>query len=174
MRIAVTGAHKVGKTTLIENLRESLPQYEFITEPYYELEEAGFAFSHPPTPEDYLTMLEHSIEQITASGENVIFDRCPVDLLAYIQAADEFGNIKIQSLYEKVQNAISEIDLLVFVPVEKPDLIVCSSSDMPQLRREVNEILKDSVWDFNINTLEVTGSPSARKDLVLKKISLVK
>jgi len=174
MKIAVTGAHKVGKTTLIENLRESLPEYEFKAEPYYELEDTGFVFSDVPAPEDYLTMLEYSIEQITSSEENVLFDRCPVDLLAYIQAVDEFQNINIQSLYQKVQNAMSEIDLLIFVPVQKPDLITCSASDLPELRHEVNSILNDLVWDFNINTLKVTGSPSSQIDLVLKKISEIK
>jgi adenylate kinase family enzyme len=41
MRIAITGAHGVGKTTLAEALLEHLPGYTLETEPYYQLEAAG-------------------------------------------------------------------------------------------------------------------------------------
>lgn len=174
MRIAITGAHKVGKTSLINELREALPDYEFKAEAYYELEEKGFSFSDVPTGAEYMALLKHSIEQINSSEDNVVFDRCPVDILAYIQAEDELDSSDIQLWYNKIKNIMSEIDLLVFVPVEKPDLIGCTESDLPMLRDIVNEILNDWVWDFNLNTIEVTGSLSERKDQVLKQISKIK
>ncbi|MEO8664705.1 MAG: hypothetical protein ABI462_04340 [Ignavibacteria bacterium] len=61
MRIAITGSHRVGKTSLIEKLHESLPVYLCIEEPYHELEESGYFFSENPSAEDYLTQLDHSI-----------------------------------------------------------------------------------------------------------------
>lgn len=173
MKIAVSGAHRVGKTTLIEKLEKSLPGYDFKAEAYYELEETGFIFSEIPVIEDYLMLLEHSIEQITTSGNDVIFDRCPIDIMAYIQAINENNIIDFQSIYHKVQNAMMEIDLLVFVPIEEPDLIGCHESDLPVLRKKVNEILSDLVWDFNLNTIEVTGSPSERRNQVIKQISKI-
>lgn len=168
MKIAVTGAHRVGKTTLVENLQESLPGYVSKAEAYYELEETGFVFSEIPVTEDYIMLLEHSFEQITATENNIIFDRCPVDILAYIQAINEFKNFNIQSLYHRVHDIMSEIDLLVFVPVEKPDLIGCPESELPKLRQKVNGILKDWIWDFNSNVIEVAGTAAARKDQVVK------
>ena len=175
MKIAVTGAHRVGKTTLIDKLQESLPEYVSKAEAYYELEETGFVFSDKPVTEEYIMLLEHSIKQITTNEENVIFDRCPVDMIAYIQATSEFENFNIQSLYERVQEAMIEIDLLVFVPVEKPDLIGCPESDLPELRRKVNGILNEWIWDFNFNfnidTIEVTGTLPARRDQVIRHMS---
>ncbi len=171
MKIAVSGAHKVGKTTLIENLKESFPEYECKAEAYYELEETGFVFSDIPVYEDYIILLEHSIEQIDVNETNIIFDRCPADYLAYIQASNDSENLNIQSLYQRVRETMNEIDLLVFVPVEKPDLIVCPESELPELRHKVNEILNDWVRDFNSNVLEVTGSPSSRRDQVIKYLS---
>ena len=44
MKIALTGAHCVGKTTLAEKLQASLRDYLFIPEPYVELEERGYDF----------------------------------------------------------------------------------------------------------------------------------
>lgn len=171
MKIAVSGAHKVGKTTLIENLKESFPEYECKAEAYYELEETGFVFSDIPVYEDYIILLEHSIEQIDVNETNIIFDRCPADYLAYIQASNDSENLNIQSLYQRVRETMNEIDLLVFVPVEKPDLIGCPESELPELRHKVNEILNDWVRDFNSNVLEVTGSPSSRRDQVIKYLS---
>ncbi|MBK7174270.1 MAG: ATP-binding protein [Bacteroidales bacterium] len=169
MKIAITGAHRVGKTTLVEILQETLAGYEFRMEPYYELEEAGYEFAESPNVDDYLEQLEYSAKQISSSDDNVIFDRCPVDLLAYIQAIDE--TINIRTLYNKVERFISKIDLLVFIPIEEPDLIICQDFDLPELRNRVNEILKESVWTFGIETIEVNGSLLNRRDQVISRIT---
>ena len=168
MRIAITGAHRVGKTTLAENLQEYLTDYELRTEPYHELEESGYLFPEIPGVDDFIEQLEYSIKQIAPSSANVIFDRCPVDFLAYIQAISESGNI--QSIYRKVESMMSEIDLLVFVPIEEPDLISCQESDLPDLRYKVNEILTDWIWDFGVEALVVTGTLPARRDQIINKI----
>jgi GTPase SAR1 family protein len=170
MKIAITGAHRVGKTTLVEKLQENLADYEFKMEPYYELEELGYEFSERPDTEDFLKQLEYSVKQITTRESNVIFDRSPIDFLAYIRAFDETGNI--QTLYHRIENIIMmEIDLLVFVPVEEPDLIFCQESDLPILRAKVNEILSDWIGDLSIEIIIVKGTLMNRRDQVLNKIS---
>lgn len=47
MRIAVSGAHQTGKTTLIEELSRALPSYGVVDEPYHLLEEEGHAAGLP-------------------------------------------------------------------------------------------------------------------------------
>ena len=168
MKIAITGAHRVGKTTLAEKLHESLPDYDCRPEPYYELEETGHMFSEKPNVDDYLEQFEYSLHQISKSGKNVIFDRCPVDILAYIQAINDSENI--QALYHRVQNVIREIDIIVFVPIEDPDLISCPESDFPELRSRVNEILNEWIGNFGIETIVVNGTLSARRDQIINKI----
>ena len=172
MKIAVTGSHRTGKTTLIEELLEALPDYVSKAEAYYELEETGHAFSEIPGIEDYLLLLEHSISQVSTSGDNVIFDRCPIDMLAYIQAVSEYDNFDIRSMYQRVQQVMNEIDLLVFVAIENPDRIGCQESDLPELRERVNEILSEWIWDFNIDVIEVYGSMEERRNQVLEHISI--
>ena len=131
MRIAMAGAHRVRKTTLAEKLQEHLPDYTLNTEPYYELEESGYIFSERPDVDDFIKQFEFSIKQITKSGGNTIFGRCPIDILAYIHAINETKDIR--SFFDKAQTIITGIDLLVFVPVEEPDLIPCQKSDLPAL-----------------------------------------
>lgn len=169
MKIAIAGAHCVGKTTLAEELLEHLPGYVFYPEPYYELEASGYLFSEVPDTDDFIKQFDHSVKQITKGGDHIIFDRSPLDILAYIHALDP--NKNIQAFFETVQKVLAGIDLLVFVPIEEPDLISSQPSDLPKLRHEVNEILHDWIWDLGIETIEVSGALARRRDQVLQKIT---
>jgi len=170
MKIAITGTHRVGKTSLIEKLHASLPEYQCIPEAYYALEEKGYIFSEIPTIEDYLAQLEHALAQISPEKGNVLYDRSPLDMLAYIYAMNQATSIHFQTLYQKVQQALDELDLLVFVPIEDPDLISCSASDLPELRQQVNDILNDWLVEIDVDVIKVTGSFTDRKSQVLDYI----
>lgn len=171
MKIAIAGAHRVGKTTLAEELIKHLPGYVLKKEPYHELEESGYDFSEIPEADDFIAQFEYAVEQISEDDDKVIFDRCPVDLLAYIHAIDRSRNI--QSLFATAQEIIEEIDLLVFVPIEEPDVISYEKSDFPKLRNKVNDILNEWIWDFDIETIEVHGTLANRRNQILNKISKI-
>lgn len=168
MKIAITGTHRVGKTTVAEKLHELLADFEYYPEPYFEMEEAGYLFPEIPTIDDYLAQLEYSIKRVARSDNNAIFDRSPIDLLAYIQATDESGIF--QSVYNKALSSMDEIDLLIFIPIEEPDIIPYSDSDLPELRYQVNDILRDLINDLEIETIEVKGNLSERISLIQNKI----
>lgn len=99
----------------------------------------------------------------------MIFDRCPLDLLAYVYAVGKKKNIS--DFYEEMTTAIAEINLLIFIPIEKVDLIGCQESDLPNLRQEVNDILEDWIGDFSNEILEVSGTLENRKKQILDKIT---
>ncbi len=168
MKIAVIGAHKVGKTTLTEELLEYLPGYTLNIEPYYVLEESGYIFSEIPDVDDFIKQFDCSLKQISKSGDNVIFDRCPIDILAYIHAIDETRNI--ERLFETAQAMMATIDLLVLVPIEDTDLISCQKSDLLKLRYRVNDILNDWIWDLDIKTIEVNGTLANRRDQIINEM----
>lgn len=168
MKIALTGAHRVGKTTLAEKLQTSLRDYLFIPEPYVELEEKGHFFSEIPEAEDFSVQLEYAVERIGIDEPDVIFDRCPLDLLAYLYV---IGDPKAsQNFYLKVREAMTEIDLLVFVPIENPDFINCPKNEYPELRTQVNELLHEWISDFDLETVEVRGTLSEREEQIIRKI----
>lgn len=167
MEIAITGAHRVGKSVLAEKLHEHLPDYDLHNEPYHEMEASGYLFPEIPGVDDFLEQLTFSINQLSESGENAIFDRCPIDMLAYIHALDP--NRDIEQLFRTVQEVIAETDLLVFVPVEEPDIIGCQRSDLPGLRKRVNGILSEWVQDLDVDTIEVHGGVPARVKQILER-----
>lgn len=169
MKIAIVGAHQVGKTTLAEELMNHLPDYTMVREPYYALEDSGYEFSDQPSVEDFVIQVEYSLRRISNDEDNVIFDRFSIDLLAYLHALDPERDI--QQLFEKIQESIRDIDLLVFVPVETPDLIPQHLVQFPKLRNEVDSLLHEWIPNLGIETMEVKGTISKRSDLVLARLA---
>ncbi len=171
MRIAFTGSHRVGKTSLAAALAEQLPDYDLIEEPYLQLESKGYLFPEIPTTEDYIAQFRHSLQQIAKDSDNLIFDRSPLDLLAYIHVTDSQKNI--QTHYQEMIAAMAQIDLLIFVPVETPDRIIVPPSDLPRLRLEVDEVLQEWIGDLDNDTITVSGTLSNRLLQVEQKIQAI-
>ncbi len=67
---------------------------------------------------------------------------------------------------------MDEIDLLIFVPIDKPDFILREEAHLGELRSLVDEILHDWVWDFNVKTIKVRGDVKNRLKLILEAIGL--
>ena len=61
MRIAFSGSHRVGKSTLLEHVAIALPGHTVVDEPYYLLEEDGYEAAEHPTVEDFVAQLERSL-----------------------------------------------------------------------------------------------------------------
>lgn len=171
MRIAVSGAHRTGKTTLVEELARALPSSATVEEPYHQLEEEGHEFADMPSLEDFELQLERSIECLVDSEENTVFDRCPADILAYLITHEDADGFDIDRWLPRVREAMRRLDLIVFVPVEHPDRIVISDARERRLRRSVDEELRDIVlgdrWEFGVETMEVAGPSRERVRQVL-------
>ncbi len=64
MRIAVTGAHGVGKTTLIDDFVAAYPRFAREQEPYWALAQQGVAFADGATVPDLKQQLKASCDMI--------------------------------------------------------------------------------------------------------------
>jgi len=176
MKIAISGAHHTGKTTLGNRLSTLLTGYSFLEEPYYQLLEDGYEFCAKPSMEDYEAQLELSIQQLIDSDEKTIFDRCPLDFLAYIKIHKNSGFFKMGDWKEKIDDALNQLDIVVFVPVENPDLIPCPFSEYPELRDEVDTEIQDLIYDlesqFSFKAIEVSGNLNSRLNQILESVNL--
>ena len=86
MRIAVSGTHFSGKSTLVSALEKKLEGYSAMDEPYFLLEQEGYNFSDPPVVEDFEEQFWYCLDLIEESGPKTLFDRSPLDFLAYAMA----------------------------------------------------------------------------------------
>lgn len=176
MKVAVSGAHRTGKSTLVQDLLGHLPGYQAIDEPYRLLEEEGHTFGHPPSLEDFELQLDVSIRSVLGSPSNSIFDRCPADLLAYLAVHRDRDAFDPDLWMPRVREAMGRLDLVVFVPIENPDRIDAGADARPRWRRAVHEelgaILLDDSWDLGVRTMEVRGDPGERLAQVLSRLDL--
>ena len=156
---------------LIEELSRALPTYVVVDEPYHLLEEEGHEFAEMPSLEDFELQLERSIQCIDDSEENQLFDRCPADMLAYLTAHRDSDGINPGAWLPRLESAMRRLDLIVFVPIEYPDRVIVSDPEDRELRRRVDEELRDIVvedrWDLGLETIEVTGTLRERAHQVL-------
>jgi hypothetical protein len=95
MKIAISGTHCSGKTSLIEELSRELVTYEVVEEPYYLLEDEGSQFADTPCLEDFELQLDRSIQCIAGTRGDGLFERCPVDFLAYLLAHRDVMNLDV-------------------------------------------------------------------------------
>ena len=176
MRIALSGAHRTGKTTLSRHLCRRLPGYTAVEEPYRLLEDEGHVFAEMPTVEDFELQLERSIEALRDAAPDRIFDRCPLDLLAYSICHDDASAFDPAHWLTPVTEAVARLDLVVFVAVERPDRIDVSDDDYPGLRRRVDRTLREMIvvdpWGFGLDFIEVAGPERRRVAQVLRAISV--
>jgi hypothetical protein len=173
MRIAVSGSHLVGKTTLAESLAEALPRHELVPEPYYLLEEDGHEFAEMPSLEDFELQLERSLQCMEESGTNVVFDRCPLDILGYLVTHRDAEAFQLEDWMPRVREAVAKLDLVVFVPVEDPDRVAVPRSEA-RLRSDVDTVLRDIIVDdahgLEFAAITVAGTPDARLRQVLAHV----
>lgn len=125
MHIAVSGTHYIGKSTLIDDFIKLHPEYTIEIEPFYQLQdEQEMEFSLEPTIESLIEQLDFSIEQINqcANMENVIFDRCPIDFIAYALCTLENDEVdihdsEISERFPQIKEALNQLDIIVFLPI---------------------------------------------------------
>lgn len=169
MRIAISGSHRVGKSTLVEELSEALPKYETVDEPYHLLEEDGYESATPPTLEDFEAQLECSLESFADDQTNVIFDRCPADIVAYLLSHEDAGSFDVDEWIERVREAMQSLDLVVFVPIEAR-VKVRSDELRDDVDVKLREILVDDSLGFGVEVLVVEGDVQTRIDQVFTRV----
>lgn len=175
MRVAISGSHRTGKSTLLAALSELLPSYATVDEPYHSMEEDGHEFSHPPSVEDFEAQLERSLEDLSGGGDDVLFDRCPVDFLAYLAVHEDAESVDAEEWLPRVRDALATLDLIVFVPIEERDRIELSASDADDPTRapvdaQLRVMLVDDALELDVEVLEVAGAPARRAKAVLQRI----
>ena len=169
MRIAVSGTHCVGKSTLIDAFLSVHPEFAHEPEPYTVLvEDYGEEFSAQPCLEDFHRQLEFSIERLSthAPGENVIYERCPIDFIAYMDVLDPNNTAPLLDPISR------HLDLIVYLPVHQDD---DDTAEYPKLRKAVDRrlsaiLIDDDLAIVNIPVIEARGSTARRLEILERAI----
>jgi AAA domain len=171
MRVAVSGTHCSGKSTLIDAFLSAHAEYVYEPEPYEALNEG---FGAEPSAEDFFRQLEYNIERLHQyrSGDRVIFERSPADFVAYLLALEDLDRDTADAELTKQSitvagNAVALLDLIVYVPATD---VPAPESEDPKLRRAVDARLERMLLDDDLglftndrpSILELTGTTAQR------------
>lgn len=126
MRIAIFGSHSLGKSTLVNDWLAANPSYIHEEEPYRALREwFEIEFLQKSTRFHNGIQLYYNVSRVmryARKTNDVIFDRAPVDYLAYSQYTANHGTTDIddafvESMVPAVREALERIDILIFLPI---------------------------------------------------------
>jgi hypothetical protein len=143
-RIAVSGTHGTGKSTLVAALGERLPRHATVAEPYGILAERGYTFAHPPGVDDFVVQLKQSLLSLRRQSPHRIFDRCPLDFVGYIIASPGAERFDLEAWREPIARAMKSLDLVVSLradPMHDPAIAVEDAA----FRLAVDDALRDIV-----------------------------
>ena len=160
MFIAISGTHGSGKSSLVEAFLASHPEYFYEAEPYEVLEELhGETFSAEPSSEDFFIQLEFSESSIKAHSDDelVLFERCPLDYIAYMRALvdlkRETSNFNLlERSIDLAKGVIDRLDLIAYLPADETENEIPEEEDL-ELRTAMDRnlaaiLLKDDLRIF--------------------------
>ena len=127
MRIAVSGTSCQGKTTLIKDFIKEWPMYSTPEKTYRDfINENNLPYSDNTNKDAQWSILNHIIDTIMESekGDNVIYDRCPLDNIVYSLWAHEKGINDIDKKFidkciPVVRESLKFLDVIFFTPITK-------------------------------------------------------
>jgi hypothetical protein len=176
MRVGVSGTHGTGKSTLVGELCARLAGHVPAGEPYVLLEEEGYEFEFPPAADDFRALVRRSTQMLSSPGPRVIFDRTPLDYLAYLIAMD--ADVEPEAGQPALRSAMSSLDLLVITPITAETEQVLPAADQPALRTAMNEALLELVYQDplqawgDVPVIELSGPLTGRATAVLRALGI--
>jgi len=181
MRLAISGTNCSGKSTLVEAFLLAHSDYVHEPEPYVQLEELfGESFQAEPSADEFLSQLEYHIKRLAQyeTKDSVIFERCALDFVAYLQALvdlkrDAADPCILKLALELTQDVIGNLDIIVYLPGNGSDIYVPDDEDRG-LRSAVDRnlerlLLEDEAGILSGNVplvLEVCGTTNQRLEML--------
>jgi len=154
VRVAVSGSHSVGKSTLVAAFLSHHPEYAHEPEAFEVLaDDVELAESGAPMPDGLRLLLNYTLAALDsrAAQARVMFERSPVDYLAYAAAsarswqADESQEF-LRSQKPIVREAMRHLDLVAYVPLPAHGPIR-RRGENTTFRRRVDACLRRALLD---------------------------
>lgn len=182
MRIAITGTACQGKTTLIQDMLKEWPSMK-LPETSYRSKLDGNKHSKLTSEDTQWDILNHMIDtqQKYKSNDKIIFDRCPMDNIAYTLWANAKGIVDdkfVEKCIPIVRESMRFLDIIFFIPITKHATVEIVDDGKretdEQFISEIDNILKNLYAQWREDTdvffpkedspaiIEVFGTPTER------------
>jgi hypothetical protein len=166
MRLAVSGSHGVGKSTLIAAFLKQRREYGHEPEAFEVLgDDVDVTESGVPTPDALHQLLEYTVSALEARSEEerVVFDRGPADYLAYAAARGKEWlagekDAFLAAHIPIVRSAMGLLGLVAYVPLSDAGPSRRRGED-ERFRRRVDRWLRRILLDDAYELFGGAGAP---------------
>jgi GTPase SAR1 family protein len=184
MKIAICGTSCVGKSTYIKDFCKEWGNYENPSKTYRDLiKSKNLKHSSNGDEDSQRQILNALIDQATqfSKKENVIFDRCVLDNMAYtswLYLKDKVSEKFLDETRIIVRETLKLYDIIFFIPLTKVSPVQMSESELrdndPIYREEIDNIFKTFVASYHKSegkifpsedcpaVIDIFGSPEER------------
>jgi hypothetical protein len=165
MRFAVSGSHGSGKSTLIAAFLDRRPGYLHEPEAFETLaDEVELLEGDGPTPDSLRALLEYTVAALESRAReaDIVFDRSPVDYLAYAAASrgawpaasrSDF----VRACVPRVRASLSRLEMIAYVPLLPKGAVRLDADESPRFRKRVDERLRRALFDDAFDLFDGTG-----------------
>lgn len=146
MRIAVSGAGRLGKTTFVNDFIKQWPEYK-TPEKTYRSEIKKNKHSQNTDGKTQFRVLNQLVEQVSSykKDDNVIHDRCPLDNLVYSMWGYEkelkgCDAIFMEKTIALMKESMRNLDIIFLITTSPANKIVLREGDTEKDRKYLEEI----------------------------------
>jgi len=175
MKIGFCGTMSVGKTTLVNALKE-LPEfekYEFRTERSKYLRDLGIPLNTDSTLKGQTVFLAERCSELF--NKNIITDRTIIDVIAFTNLAKSITVLEGDMFESYAVNFINEYDYIFYIspegiPIEDNGIRTTDIEYRKQIDEQILKIINKYPTKFKNPPLTITGDVEDRIDQIRRAI----
>ena len=175
MKIGLTGTMSVGKTTLVNALKENkkFKGYNFATERSKYLSDLGIPLNTDSTLKGQTIFLAERCAELL--NDNIITDRTIIDVLAFTQAAKSVDQVEYDLFEQYAIQFLKDYDHIFYISPQGLDI---EDNGVRETDAEYRKLINQNIQLLNIkyrhkikNLIEIKGSTEERIKWVKQAIS---
>lgn len=171
MRIGFTGTMSVGKTTLVNALKE-LPEfknYKFATERSAYLNSLGIPLNYETTIEGQTVFLAERVAELMQ--ENIITDRTILDVIAFTECAQKINVIDKDAFVKYAKRFIYQYDYIFYISPKGLDIEDNGVRETnSNYRTQIDNTIQQLLVKYGPIYYELKGSTEERMEQMMKVI----
>lgn len=173
MKIGFTGTMSVGKTTLVNALKNvpEFKDYKFATERSAYLSSLGIPLNYETTLEGQTIFLAERVSEIMQ--ENIITDRTILDVIAFTKLAKKINYIGEEKFYTYASEFLGKYDYIFYISPEGIDIEDNGIRETDeQYRKDIDYIIQQLMFKHGSgrNWHTINGSTEERIGQIIEII----